>query len=258
MDSSCLLDWPYRVRPNVVVSESLNSIDAVSAADLHRFSPLLGLVSPLQDSSAGSLGGGRMPRKRRIDQHRADADGRQHRRRPDLFLILDNIRSLTNVGSIFRAADGFGVKKIYLCGITPAPPRPEITKISLGAEETTEWEQLEDPAMAVRILQNDSVTVLALEQTEDSLPIYDKQFPHPLAIVVGHEVVGVDEQVIHLCDGTIEIPMFGSKHSHNVATSAGIVLSEIRRQWLSLADPTPWEGSRAATHRPSRTEGDAR
>ncbi|NCG57265.1 MAG: hypothetical protein GWP35_10220 [Proteobacteria bacterium] len=83
-----------------------------------------------------------MSRKRRIDQHRADADSRSQRPRPGLVLILDNIRSLTNVGSIFRAADGFGVRKIYLCGITPTPPRPEIAKISLGAEDTIEWQHL--------------------------------------------------------------------------------------------------------------------
>jgi tRNA G18 (ribose-2'-O)-methylase SpoU len=186
-----------------------------------------------------------MPRKRRIDQHRTDADLRQHKTRPHLSLILDNIRSLTNVGSIFRAADGFGVRKIYLCGITPTPPRPEIAKISLGAELTTEWEHMEDPAMAVRRLQNDGVSVVALEQTQESSSVYDVDLPYPLAIVLGHEVVGVDEQVLFLCDGTIEIPMFGSKHSHNVATSCGIVLSEVRRNWLSLGDPPPWELSRA-------------
>jgi len=179
-------------------------------------------------------------RKRRIDQHRADADSRSQRPRPELVLILDNIRSLTNVGSIFRAADGFGVRKIYLCGITPTPPRPEIAKISLGAEDTIEWQHLEDPAVAVRKLQNDGYTVLSLEQTRESESIYDYQYPHPLAIVLGHEVVGVDEQILFLGDGSVEIPMFGSKHSHNVATSCGILLSEVRRHWLGLGDSPPW------------------
>ena len=142
--------------------------------------------------------------------------------------------------SIFRAADGFGVKEIYLCGITPTPPRPEIAKISLGAEETIQWHHMEDPAVAVRKLQNQGFTVLALEQTHDSKSTYDQEFSHPLAIVLGHEVVGVDEQVLFLCDGSVEIPMFGSKHSHNVATSCGIVLSEIRRRWLEFGDSPPW------------------
>ncbi len=181
-----------------------------------------------------------MTRKRRIDQHRADADSRAQRPRPELVLILDNIRSLTNVGAIFRAADGFGVKEIYLCGITPTPPRPEIAKISLGAEETITWHHLEDPAVAVRTLQNDGITVLALEQTIDSHSVYDLDYPHPLAIVLGHEVVGIDEQVLFLCDGSVEIPMFGAKHSHNVATSCGIILSEVRRNWLAHGDSPPW------------------
>ena len=186
-----------------------------------------------------------MPRKRRIDQHRADADLRRQRERPQLSLILDNIRSLNNVGAIFRAADGFGVRKIFLCGITPTPPRPEIEKISLGAELTTEWQHVEDPAMAVRVLQNEGVTVLALEQTQNSSSLYDVEFPHPLAIVLGHEVVGIDEQVLHLCDGSIEIPMFGAKHSHNVAISCGIVLFEVRRHWLPLGNPPPSEPARS-------------
>ncbi len=186
-----------------------------------------------------------MPRKRRIDQHRADADLRRQRERPQLSLILDNIRSLNNVGAIFRAADGFGVRKIFLCGITPTPPRPEIEKISLGAELTTEWQHVEDPAMAVRVLQNEGVTVLALEQTQNSSSLYDVEFPHPLAIVLGHEVVGIDEQVLHLCDGSIEIPMFGAKHSHNVAISCGIVLFEVRRHWLTLGNPPPSEPVRS-------------
>ncbi|MDE0961047.1 MAG: RNA methyltransferase [Planctomycetota bacterium] len=199
-----------------------------------------------------------MSRKRRIDQHRADADQREHRTRPELYLILDNIRSLTNVGSIFRAADGFGTRKIFLCGITPTPPRPEISKISLGAEESTAWEQMEDPAKAVRVLQNQGVTVLALEQTDTSIPIFAAELPHPLAIVVGHEVVGVDEQVLHLCDGSIEIPMFGSKHSHNVATATGVILSEVRRRWLSMPNPTPWEDHGVTSSTNPRTDQDNR
>ena len=198
-------------------------------------------------------GGRKMPRKRRIDQHRADADLRQQRVRPQLSLILDNIRSLNNVGAIFRAADGFGVQKIFLCGITPTPPRPEIKKISLGAELTTDWEHVEDPAMAVRVLQNEGVTVLALEQTKESSSLYEVEMPHPLAIVLGHEVVGIDEQVLFLCDGSIEIPMFGAKHSHNVAISCGIVLSEVRRNWLSLGTPPPWESTRSTSDAEKRT-----
>lgn len=182
-----------------------------------------------------------MSRKRRLDQHRSDSSLRAHRPRPHLYLILDNIRSLNNVGAIFRASDGFGVRKIFICGITPSPPRPEIAKISLGAENSVEFETIEDTAKAVWILQQQGVKVYAAEQTRESRSLFEVDLPHPLAIVVGHETVGVDDQVLHLCDDSIEIPMYGAKHSHNVATAAGIVLSEVRRRWQQLGDPPPWE-----------------
>lgn len=172
-----------------------------------------------------------MGRKRSIEEHREDAAGREERPRPHLYLILDNIRSLNNVGAIFRAADGFGVRKIYLCGITPRPPRPEIAKISLGAEETVPHEALADAAKAVRLLQAEGVTVLCAEQTDRSLSLYEAPLPAPLAIVVGHETDGIGEKVLELSDGELEIPMFGAKHSHNVATAAGVILGEIRRRW---------------------------
>ena len=182
-----------------------------------------------------------MSRKRRIDQHRADSSLRVHRPRPHLYLVLDNVRSLNNVGAIFRASDGFGVRKIYLCGITPSPPRPEIAKISLGSENSVEYEALEDTAKAVWILKQQGVKVLAAEQTRESASIFETELPHPLAIVLGHETVGVDDQVLHLCDGSVEIPMFGTKHSHNVATAAGVILSEVRRRWQQLGEIPPWE-----------------
>ena len=124
-----------------------------------------------------------MTRKRTMDDHREDTRARAANERPPLFLVLDNIRSLTNVGAIFRAADGMGVRKIFICGITPAPPRPEIAKISLGAEDTTPFEVLADPAKAVRILQHEGVTVLCCEQTDRSTSIYETAFPRPLALV---------------------------------------------------------------------------
>ncbi len=180
-----------------------------------------------------------MTRKRTIKDHRADSRDRESGPRAPLYLVLDNIRSLTNVGSIFRAADGMGVRKIFLCGITPAPPRPEIAKISLGAEETTPFEILADPAKAVRLLQLEGVPVFCCEQTDRSASIYETAFPSPLALVLGHETSGIDDQVLHLSDGEVEIPMFGSKHSHNVATACGIILGEVRRQWSSAGEGAP-------------------
>ena len=145
--------------------------------------------------------------------------------------MLDNVRSLHNVGATFRAADGFGVRKIFLTGITPRPPRPEISKVALGAEESVEFEWMEDTGRALLVLQRMGVHIVALEQTHNSVSFYDYTFPEPLAIVLGHEQLGVDDSSLARCDGAVEIPMFGAKHSHNVATSAGIVLSEVRRQW---------------------------
>ena len=172
------------------------------------------------------------PRKKRLDEHRAEAASREHVRPPHVYLILDNIRSLNNVGAILRLADGCGVRKIYLCGITPSPPRPEIAKISLGAEKSVEYEWMEDPARAVVLLRNSGVHVVAVEQVHGAKPLHRYPFEEPLALVFGHETVGVDEQVLNLCDAVVELPMFGAKHSHNVATCAGIVLYEVRRQWL--------------------------
>lgn len=176
-------------------------------------------------------------RKIRIDEHRAAAELREHKPRPQLYLVLDNIRSLNNVGTMFRLADGFGVRKIYLCGITPQPPRPEIAKISLGAEKTVEYEWMEDPARAVLLLRDAGVPCVAAEQTDESIPMMDYSFPHPLGIVLGHETVGVDHQVLSFCTGAVEIPMFGAKHSHNVSIAAAVLLYEVRRQWMARALP---------------------
>ncbi len=172
-----------------------------------------------------------MGRKRTMEDHREDSATRERFPRPHLYLILDNIRSLNNVGAIFRTADGFGVRRIYLCGITPSPPRPEIAKISLGAENSVDYESHSDAAKAVRLLQMEGVTVLCAEQTDRSRSIYEVSVPPAVAIVLGHETDGIGDKVLELSDGEIEIPMYGAKHSHNVATAAGIILGEIRRGW---------------------------
>ncbi len=175
-------------------------------------------------------------RKKRLDDQRAEAALREHIPRPHLYLVLDNIRSLHNVGAIFRAADGFGVRKILLTGITPCPPRPEIAKISLGAERSVEFEWMEDPARAVVLLREMGAEVVAAEQADASVPLWDWAFGHPLGIVLGHEQVGVDAKVLSLADGLVEVPMFGTKHSHNVGTAAGIILAEVRRQWRARGE----------------------
>ncbi len=166
-----------------------------------------------------------------MDDHRHEAAMRKDITRPQLYVIVDNIRSLANVGTMFRGADGHGVRKIFLCGITPCPPRPEISKISLGAEDSVEWEWMEDPAKAVLILQSQNIPVVAIEQTSTSSQLSDYKFPYQIGLVVGNEVDGVDSRVINLVDQTLEIPMYGQKHSHNVAVACALSLYEIRRQW---------------------------
>ena len=143
-------------------------------------------------------------------------------------IVLDDIRSLNNVGSIFRNADAFLAEKIYLCGITGQPPHRDITKTALGADESVAWEYIPDVLTLVAQLQTDNYFVLAIEQVEGSV-FLQNFWPKPnqkYAFVLGNEVFGVNETVIERCDGCLEIPQFGTKHSLNVAVTSGIVMWE--------------------------------
>jgi len=161
-----------------------------------------------------------------------EVEARQRgRRRPPLaiYAICDNIRSLYNVGSIFRTADGAGIRMLYLCGVTGHPPRPEISKTALGAEAYVPWEYHRDPTLPIAILKRQGIPILVLEHTTESLP-FDAPPPRPpVAIVVGHEVEGVSPRVTAMADGAIEIPMRGRKESLNVAVAFGIVAFAIAR-----------------------------
>jgi len=159
----------------------------------------------------------------------------ENRRLPRLpvYLICENIRSLWNVGSIFRSADGAGITKIFLCGYTGRPPRPEITKTALGAEQVVPWEGMEDPLKAIVLLQKKGVPVYAVEQTTHSVSLWEAPLSLPLGLVVGNEVHGVSQPVVAACDGAIEIPLFGIKESLNVAVACGIVLFELVRRFRS-------------------------
>jgi tRNA G18 (ribose-2'-O)-methylase SpoU len=147
-----------------------------------------------------------------------------------VYLILENIRSLWNVGSMFRSADGAGIARIYLCGYTARPPRPEISKTALGAENHVPWEGVQDPAKAVKILQHQGIPVLALEQTDSSVSLWEAPIELPLGLVVGNEVEGISSHVVSLADGALEIPLHGIKESLNVAVACGIALFEIARR----------------------------
>ena len=145
-------------------------------------------------------------------------------------VVLDNIRSMHNVGSVFRTADAFLLRGIYLCGYTPQPPHRDIHKTALGATETVEWKYAETTVEAVQRLKDDGYQVYAVEQVQNSIPLHQFDMnQYPVAVVFGNEVSGVEEAVLKLCDGSIEIPQLGMKHSLNISVAAGIVLWELVR-----------------------------
>jgi len=146
-----------------------------------------------------------------------------------LIIILDNVRSFHNVGSVFRTADAFLIEKIYLCGITAQPPHKDIRKTALGATETVVWEYVNDTVDLVERLKEDHVKILAIEQAEDAIMLNTFK-PEPnttYAVVFGNEVKGVQQDVVSQSDAVIEIPQFGSKHSLNISVSVGVVMWDL-------------------------------
>ena len=152
-----------------------------------------------------------------------------------LVVVLDNVRSQHNVGAVFRTADAMRIERVVLCGICCCPPNQEIHKTALGAEESVEWSYFKETLEAVRELQAQGYTVYAVEQAHDSMTLEeaavkvqrDKVQSTKVAVVLGHEVFGVQQEVVDRCDGCIEIPQYGTKHSMNVSVTAGIVMYRI-------------------------------
>ena len=146
-----------------------------------------------------------------------------------LIVVLDNIRSLNNVGSVFRTSDAFLIEKIYLCGITATPPNKEIHKTALGATESVAWEHVEDTLTLVEKLKADGVRVAAIEQAENSIMLNDFTVTknQKYAVVFGNEVKGVQQEVVSNSDACIEIPQLGTKHSLNISVSCGVVLWDL-------------------------------
>jgi tRNA G18 (ribose-2'-O)-methylase SpoU len=152
-----------------------------------------------------------------------------------LILILDDIRSLNNIGSFFRTADAFNVEKIYLCGITAQPPHKEIHKTALGATESIEWEHRTSIVDLISELKEKNTLVASIEQTENTVLLHEieEKIPHQkIALIFGNEVDGVNQEAINLSDYVIEIPQFGTKHSLNVSVCAGVVLWEFTKREL--------------------------
>jgi len=146
-----------------------------------------------------------------------------------IIIVLDNIRSLNNIGSVFRSSDAFRIEKIYLCGITAQPPHRDIHKTALGATESVEWEYVEDTVVLIESLKNNGIMTLAIEQAENSLkldeflPIQNQKY----AIIMGNEVDGVQQSVINASDYVLEIPQIGTKHSLNISVCTGVVLWDL-------------------------------
>ena len=161
-----------------------------------------------------------------------------------LVVVLDNIRSLNNVGSVFRTSDAFRVECIYLCGISATPPSMEIHKTALGAEDSVDWKYFADTHEAVQELQARGYRVMAIEQCEGSTMLDtwqpDWENCRGYAVVMGNEVKGVQQTVVDMCDGCLEIPQFGTKHSLNVAVTTGLVIWEFaKKRRIPMTGPTP-------------------
>ena len=170
-----------------------------------------------------------MRKLRNKELNRLTVDEYKNSKKTPIVVVLDNIRSCNNIGSVFRTSDALLIEKIYLCGITATPPNNEIRKTALDAEKSVNWAYYENTEDVVAKLQKEGYKVYAIEQVENSilLPDYQPATDEKPALVFGNEVKGVKQSVVDICDGSIEIPQFGTKHSFNISVSAGIVLWDI-------------------------------
>lgn len=160
---------------------------------------------------------------------RLDVDGFKEAKKSPIIIILDNIRSLNNIGSVFRTADAFLVQKIYLCGITATPPHKDIRKTALGATESVDWEYRKDTVEVVQELKQQGVQTVAVEQAENAVMLNDFEVgaTETIALIFGNEVKGVSQEVVNASDTVLEIPQFGTKHSLNISVSAGVVVWDL-------------------------------
>lgn len=170
-----------------------------------------------------------MRKLRMSELERLNVEEFQQANKLPVIVILDRVRSLHNVGSIFRTADAFRVEEIHLCGLTATPPHPEMDKTALGATESVVWKEFQLTSDSIKEARDKGFAVFAVEQTTDRIWLndFDASVYNGVAIIMGHEVTGVDAHLLPLVDGCIEIPQLGTKHSLNVSVSAGIVLWEL-------------------------------
>jgi tRNA G18 (ribose-2'-O)-methylase SpoU len=174
-----------------------------------------------------------MRKLKNSELERLDIQSFKEAEKTPVTVILDNVRSLHNIGSVFRTSDAFRIEKIFLCGITAAPPHSGIHKTALGATDSVAWEYSADTIAVVKTLQQEQIEVIAIEQTVGSIALQDFELDpkKKYAVVFGNEVKGVQQEVLNECDACIEIPQYGTKHSLNIAVSAGVVLWELFSQF---------------------------
>lgn len=166
--------------------------------------------------------------------HRISTEQFKQAEKLPVVIVLDNIRSQNNVGSVFRTSDAFRIEKIYLCGITSTPENREVHKTALGAEDAVDWEYQKDTLSVIHRLKEEGYQIYSIEQAENttSLEDFHINMQGKYALVFGNEVKGVHQEVVDLADGCLEIPQFGTKHSLNVSVTAGIVIWEVAKQFL--------------------------
>ena len=180
-----------------------------------------------------------MRKLRTTEMHRLTVEEFKEAEKLSLVVVLDDVRSLYNVGSVFRSCDAFRISAIYLCGITACPPHAEIHKTALGAEESVAWRYFATAEEAVRSLQTEGFFVYSIEQAEGSTKLHHLTLDRrqKYAVVLGNEVKGVHQSVVDLSDGCLEIPQWGTKHSLNVSVAAGMVVWEFAKQLLLPLQP---------------------
>lgn len=166
------------------------------------------------------------PKRKLEELNRLSVEAFREAAKKPIVVVLDQVRSMHNVGSVFRSADAFRIEKLYLCGITPKPPHREIRKTAIGATESVAWEAADDALSVCQTLKEQGYQILALEQAFDSvmLPDFAPKADQAYAVVIGHEVDGVQQAIVSMADTVLEIPQFGTKHSLNVSVASGIVL----------------------------------
>ena len=176
-----------------------------------------------------------MRKLRTIEMQRLSIDEFHEAKKLPLTVVLDDVRSLYNVGSVFRSSDAFRVEAVYLCGITATPPHPEIHKTALGGEDSVAWRYFNTATEAVQSLHDEGVTVYSIEQVEGSTKLQNLQLDTDkrYAVVLGNEVKGVHQEVVDMSDGCLEIPQFATKHSLNVSVTAGMVIWEVAKQFIN-------------------------